>query len=66
MKKKSNLKVLLVSPSPLPVGGIQSWTVNILDFLKNQDEIQYCYIDSAVKYKDILEIGLWKRITAGV
>jgi glycosyltransferase involved in cell wall biosynthesis len=70
MKKKTqsgnNLKVLLVSPSPPPVGGIQSWTVNILDFLKGQDAIRFCYIDSAVKYKDILEIGLWKRFSAGI
>jgi glycosyltransferase involved in cell wall biosynthesis len=66
MQKKHNLKVLLVSPSPPPVGGIQSWTVNILDFLRHQDQIGFYYVDSAVKYRGMLEIGLWKRITAGV
>jgi len=66
MNGNKSIKVLLVSPSPPPEGGIPSWTINVLDFLKNQNQIKYCYVDSAVKYKDILEIGLWKRITAGI
>jgi len=66
MKRNEKLKTLLVSPSPLPVGGIQSWTVNLLDFLEHQDQTEFNYINSSVKYKDILEMGLWKRISAGI
>lgn len=66
MKNNNNLKILLVSPSPLPVGGIQSWTVNLLDYLKHQDQLDYCYVDTTVKYKDILEMGFYKRINAGI
>lgn len=66
MKNADKLKILLVSPYPPPVGGIQSWTVNILNFLKHQDQTDFCYINSSVKYKDILEIGFWKRISAGI
>lgn len=66
MAEKNNLKVLLVSPSPPPVGGIQSWTINVIDFFNHQSEIIFCYVDTTVKYKDILELRLWKRITAGI
>jgi len=66
MKKNEKLTTLLVSPSPLPVGGIQSWTVNLLNFLEHQDQTEFYYINSSVKYKDILEMGLWKRISAGI
>jgi len=66
MTEKNNLKVLLVSPSPPPVGGIQSWTINVIDFLNHQNKINYCYVDTTVKYKGILELGLWKRIIAGI
>jgi len=66
MKRTDKLKILLVSPYPPPVGGIQSWTVNILNFLNHQDQTDFYYINSSVKYKDILEIGFSKRISAGI
>lgn len=66
MKENKKIKILLVSPSPPPVGGIQSWTVNILGYAKSQDQIELCYEDTSVKYRGMLEIGLWKRITAGI
>jgi len=66
MKENGNLKVLLVSPSPPPVGGMQSWTINLLAFLKHQDQVRFCYVNTAVKYKDILGFGLAKRIYVGI
>lgn len=66
MNYNNILKVLLVSPSPPPVGGIPSWTINILNFFKRQNKTKLYYVDTAVKYKDILEIGLWKRIIVGI
>ncbi len=66
MNENDKLKVLLLSPSPPPVGGIPTWTVNILDYLKHQDRVNFCYIDTSVKYRDLLELGYWKRFKAGI
>ena len=66
MNENDKLEVLLLSPSPPPVGGIPTWTVNILDYLKNQDRVNFCYINTSVKYRDLLELGYWKRFKAGI
>lgn len=66
MAKNDKLKVLLISPSPPPVGGIQSWTINLINHFKHQDQIELCYEDTAVKYRGVLELNIWNRITAGI
>lgn len=65
-EKSIKLKILLISPSPPPVGGISSWTVNLLNFLNLQHQVEYYYIDSAVKYRGINEMGPWKRLVSGI
>jgi glycosyltransferase involved in cell wall biosynthesis len=60
------LKIILVSPSPPPAGGIASWTVNLLEYSKYQNQVEFFYVDSAVKYRGIYDMRLWKRITAGI
>ena len=66
MANNNKLKVLLISPSPPPVGGIQSWTINLINHFKYQDQIELCYEDTAVKYRGVLELNIWNRITAGI
>ena len=66
MANNNKLKVLLISPSPPPVGGIQSWTINLINHFKRQDQIELCYEDTAVKYRGVLELNIWNRITAGI
>lgn len=66
MAKNDKLKVLLISPSPPPVGGIQSWTINLINHFKHQDQIELCYEDTAVKYRGVLELSIWNRIIAGI
>jgi len=66
MAKNDKLKVLLISPSPPPVGGIQSWTINLINHFKHQDQIELFYEDTAVKYRGVLELNIWNRITAGI
>lgn len=64
--KDKIISVLIVSPSPPPVGGIQSWTINVLNYLSNQGKIEFAYVDTTVKYRGILDIGLWNRISSGI
>lgn len=66
MKINHKIKVLLISPSPPPVGGIQTWTKNLLEYYKGQDHIELVHINTTVKYRGQLELGLWKRIIAGI
>lgn len=66
MAKNDKLKVLLISPSPPPVGGIQSWTINLINHFEHQDQIELCYEDTAVKYRGVLELSIWNRIIAGI
>jgi len=66
MTQNKKLKVLLVSPSPPPVGGIQSWSVAVLDYLISQDQVAFNYIDTVAKYRGYFEMGLYKRMIAGI
>lgn len=61
-------KVLLVSPLPPPVGGIASWTVNILDYFKNYSNSDYAliHLNSSMKFRSITSISLVSRIFYGV
>lgn len=44
------MKVLLVSPLPPPVGGIASWTVDYLNYCKeNKADVDITLVDSAIK-----------------
>ena len=44
------MKVLLVSPLPPPVGGIASWTVDYLNYCKeNTADVDITLVDSAIK-----------------
>lgn len=66
MNQNHKFKTLLIAPSPPPVGGIQSWTENIISYYQKQSQYQLSHVDTVVKYRGILEIELWQRIIAGI
>lgn len=61
------MKVLLVSPLPPPVGGIASWTVNLLEYIKqNSDHVDLLHVNSAVKGISITNVSKFKRFIFGI
>jgi glycosyltransferase involved in cell wall biosynthesis len=61
------MKILLVSPLPPPVGGISSWTVNLLNYLYNEaDGYEILHQDTALKYKRITQDDILRRIFFGL
>ncbi|WP_324757984.1 glycosyltransferase family 4 protein [Sphingobacterium thalpophilum] len=61
-------KVLLVSPLPPPVGGIASWTVNILDYFKHYSNSDYelIHLNSSMKFRSITSVSMISRIFYGI
>lgn len=61
------MKVLLLSPLPPPVGGIASWTVNILEYYKQHDtEIELLHFNTALKSRDITNHNIVARLKSGM
>lgn len=60
------MRVLLISPLPPPVGGIASWTVNILDYYKENPEYDLIHLNTALRHRDITRLDSYSRITAGL
>lgn len=59
-------KILLISPLPPPVGGIASWTVNILDFIRRKEKnYELIHLNSAIKSKRITDTRVISRIING-
>jgi glycosyltransferase involved in cell wall biosynthesis len=59
--------VLLVSPLPPPVGGIASWTPNIIKYYANSDcNVKLTILNSALKGKSITSSSLIKRYYSGI
>lgn len=59
------MKVLLLSPLPPPVGGIASWTVNVLDHYKISEVITQIHQNTAIKSRAITDSGIISRLYAG-
>lgn len=59
-------KILLVSPYPPPIGGIASWTVNILSHIESVNINNFYHINSAIKHRNITDHSKLKRITGGI
>lgn len=64
--KNKQTKVLLVSPLPPPVGGIASWSVNILDFFKDKtNDFVLLHFNNALRRKRITDKSIFSRIVHG-
>ena len=61
-------RVLLVSPLPPPVGGIASWTVNILDYFKEYSNPDYelIHLNSSMRFRSITSVSMVSRIFYGI
>ncbi|WP_194973851.1 glycosyltransferase family 4 protein [Aquiflexum lacus] len=59
-------RVLIMSPLPPPVGGIASWSSHVLTYLKESGYQEKYHLDTAIKFRDITDIGNLARITSGV
>jgi glycosyltransferase involved in cell wall biosynthesis len=61
------MKLLLISPLPPPVGGIASWTVNMLKYFSaNSTGWQVYHQNTAIKYREITNTGKWNRLIGGI
>jgi hypothetical protein len=61
------LKILLISPTPPPNGGIASWTINLLShYSLNKAEYEIIHQDSAVHTRDIINKSIISRIASGI
>jgi len=61
------MKVLLLSPLPPPHGGIAGWTLNILEYYRNNNfNYKIIHQDTAVKARRVTNTSLLQRIISGV
>ncbi|WP_180186099.1 glycosyltransferase family 4 protein [Acinetobacter sp. YH01008] len=64
------MKVLLLSPLPPPVGGIATWTVNILKYyeLKGQKEsdVNIIHQNTAIRFRRITTLSFFSRLISGI
>ena len=48
------MKVLLISPLPPPVGGIATWTNNVLYYyISNDQNIEILLLNTALKFRNV-------------
>jgi len=61
-------KIVLISPLPPPVGGIASWTVNILEYFKNYSNDKYVleHLNNAMQLRSITSTSKLSRIYYGI
>ena len=64
------VKILLLSPLPPPVGGIATWTVNILKYyeLKGQKEsnVNIIHQNTAIRFRKITKLSFFSRLISGI
>lgn len=60
------MKILLISPLPPPVGGIASWTINILEHYKKIEDITLIHQNTAIKSRTITDANFSSRLYAGI
>lgn len=59
------MKVLLLSPLPPPVGGIASWTQNILDYYKDTNFVNVVLLNTAIVGRNITRKDIFSRFVFG-
>lgn len=63
---KSTNNVLLLSPLPLPVGGIASWSLNLLQYAADSHQDNIVHLNTAVKYRSITQKHKGICIASGI
>lgn len=67
MKKNKKVKVLLVSPySAKKVGGIGTWTKNIIEYCENNQEVNLIFQNTAFYFKSNLHKNQFYRVFVGI
>mgnify|MGYP003588217846 CR=1 FL=1 len=64
------MKILLLSPLPPPVGGIATWTVNILKYYelreKEESDINIIHQNTAIRFRNITKLNFFSRLISGI
>lgn len=64
------MKILLLSPLPPPVGGIATWTVNIIKYyeLKGQkkSDVNIIHQNTAIRFRKITKLSFFSRLISGI
>ncbi|WP_160232175.1 glycosyltransferase family 4 protein [Acinetobacter indicus] len=64
------MKVLLLSPLPPPVGGIATWTMNIIKYYelkdKKESDINIIHQNTAIRFRNITKLSFFSRVISGV
>lgn len=66
MKLQDKPRVLLMSPLPPPVGGIASWTINILSYLSNHNITNVTHLNTAIRFRRITSNNTLLRLISGL
>lgn len=64
------MKVLLLSPLPPPVGGIATWTLNILKYYesegKDKSDVIIIHQNTAIRFRNITKLSFFSRLISGI
>jgi len=62
------MKLLLLSPLPPPVGGIASWSLNLLNYYVNNNKSSWeiFHQNTATKYRNTTNLSLKSRLYSGI
>ncbi len=61
------MKILLLSPLPPPVGGIATWTVNILKYYELKDSnVGIIHQNTAIRFRRITKLSFFSRLISGI
>ena len=67
MKSTNNPNVLLLSPLPPPVGGIASWSLNVLKFITDSKLTNITHLNTAILFrKNVTQNNIVFRLISGI
>jgi len=66
MNSSKHKRVLILSPLPPPVGGIASWTVNVLEYIKRENFENIFHLNTAILFRNITSNTPIVRIFSGL
>jgi hypothetical protein len=63
---RKNNKLFLISTLPPPVGGIASWTINILGYIQENHIDNFIHLNTAIKLRSITSMNKLGRLLFGI